>query len=129
MSTIAFPTASFPAASSAARAVPARPAAPRLRITARGRLVLAVLIALPLVIVAMMVGFGSGGAVAGRDAAATSFEYVTVQPGQSLWGLAESIAPEADPADVVAELMNLNQLPSADLEPGDRLAVPMQYAD
>lgn len=102
----------------------------RLRITRRGRVVLAVLVSLPLVagFVAMAL-FGANSAVASSDtsAASQSFDYVTVQTGETLWGLAEEIAPSADPRDVIADIVSLNQLPSADVQPGQRLAVPSEY--
>ncbi|WP_374947684.1 LysM peptidoglycan-binding domain-containing protein [Agreia sp.] len=103
----------------------------RLRITHRGRVVLASLVSLPLVagVVALAL-FGANSAVAGgsgASAAVETFDYVTVQAGETLWGLAEEIAPSADPRDVIADIVNLNQLPSADVQPGQRLAVPGRY--
>ena len=102
-----------------------------LRITRRGRIVLATLASLPLVaaLVALAV-FGANSAVANGAESATasqSFDYVTVQAGETLWGIAEEIAPTADPRDVIADIVNLNQLPSAQVQPGQRLAVPGQY--
>jgi hypothetical protein len=102
------------------------PVAPRLRITPRGRAVLAALIAAPLLVVAW-VGF-SPAAQAGDTPASVAFSYVSVEPGQSLWQLAERIAPGADPREVVADLLSLNNLASADVQPGQRLAVPAEYA-
>ena len=51
---------------------------------------------------------------------------MTVEPGQSLWQLAETIAPTADPRDVIADIVNLNQLQSESLQPGQRLALPVE---
>ena len=104
------------------------PASPRLRLTARGRAVLTTLAAAPLVAIALFLGLGGGDAVATQDAGTTAFEYVSVAPGQSLWQLAEQIAPQADPREVVADILALNQLRSADLQPGQELAIPAQYA-
>lgn len=56
-----------------------------------------------------------------------AFEYVTVQAGQSLWQLAETIAPTADPRDVIADIVSLNGLPADAVEPGQRLAIPAEY--
>lgn len=118
MSTLAYGTHSY--------GMRTAPVAPRLRITPRGRAVLAALIAAPLV-VAAWVGF-SPAAQAGDAPASVSFAYVSVEPGQSLWQLAERIAPGADPREVVADLLSLNNLASADVQPGQRLAVPAEYA-
>jgi predicted Zn-dependent protease len=103
----------------------------RLRITRRGRIVLAALASLPLVaaLVALAV-FGANSAVASgaeSSAASQSFDYVTVQAGETLWGIAEEMAPTADPRDVIADIVSLNQLPSSEVQPGQRLAVPSQY--
>lgn len=98
----------------------------RLRITARGRAVLLSLIALPLVAIAIVVGIGAG-AANGTDSS-TPLTKVTVVGGQTLWGLAHEIAPNADPRDVVANIMSVNQLTSADIQPGERLSIPAQYS-
>jgi hypothetical protein len=102
-------------------------AQPRLRLTARGRAVLAVLIAAPL-IAAVWAGFGDVGAQATGTPGTGTFEYVSVQPGQSLWQLAEQVAPQADPREVVADILRLNNLASADVQPGQELAIPAEYA-
>jgi len=44
-----------------------------------------------------------------------------------LWQLAEHIAPSADPREVIADIVNLNQLPSESVQPGQRLALPAEY--
>jgi hypothetical protein len=103
--------------------------APRLRLTRRGRAVFTTLAAAPLVAIAVFLGLGSGHAVAGSGAAGTaSFTYVSIAPGQSLWQLAEQVAPQEDPREVVADILNLNGLRSADVQPGQELAIPPQYA-
>jgi hypothetical protein len=106
----------------------------RLRITRRGRVVLAGLASAPLVAgVVALAFFGASSAVANGEAAVGSqpasqtFDYVTVQAGETLWGLAEEIAPSADPRDVIADIVSLNQLPSAEVQPGQRLAVPSEW--
>lgn len=100
----------------------------KLRLTKRGRVVFTTLAAIPLVIGVAVVGLSAGGAAANTEAAGATFTYITVDPGESLWQLAESIAPDADPRDVIAEIMNLNQLSTAGIEPGQRLAIPERYA-
>jgi LysM repeat protein len=67
-------------------------------------------------------------ATATLEGSSVAFQYVTVETGQSLWGVAESIAPNADPRDVIAAIMQLNHLESADVLAGQQLAVPVQYA-
>lgn len=103
-------------------------ASPRLRITRRGRTTVTFLFAVPLAIAAAAFGLGTTGAVAGTGSApGASFHYLTVDPGESLWQLAETIAPTADPRDVVADILTLNNLSSGDVQPGQRLAIPAKY--
>lgn len=102
----------------------------RLRITARGRKVLAALIALPLLAaLGLAAMFAGGSAVATGGTSSVEFEYVTVKAGQSLWAIAETLAPEADPRDTIAQIMNLNQLTQSSVQPGQRIAIPTTLAD
>lgn len=103
-------------------------AQPRLRITRRGQLALTVLIAIPLVFAAFAVALNGGGAVATGSTGSHSFEHVTVQPGESLWQLAGTIAPNVDPRVVVQDIAQLNQLDGGAIQPGQSIAIPQQYA-
>jgi len=114
MSTIAFGTAAI--------------AQPHLRITRRGRAVLTLLIAIPLAIGAAVTGVGAIGAAAGTHGSAATYQYLTVEPGESLWQVAQSVAPTADPREVVADILSLNNLSSGDVQSGQRLAIPAQYS-
>lgn len=100
----------------------------RLRLTRRGRVVLTTLASVPLIIGALVFALNGGGAIASGDQAHVSFQYVTVESGQSLWSIAEKVAPSADPRDVIADIVSLNQLDSAVVSPGQQLAIPTQYA-
>ena len=98
--------------------------ATRLRLTKRGRMVLTGLVAVPM---ALMLGFSalsSGPAAAGNSAGNAVLQSVTVQSGQSLWSIAESIAPNRDPRDVIAEIIKLNGLDSAEVPAGITLSLP-----
>ena len=101
---------------------------PHLRITRRGRVVLTLLIAIPLAIGAAVAGVGAVGAAAGSHSSTATFQYVTVEPGESLWQVAQEVAPAADPRDVVADILTLNNLSSGEVQPGQRLAIPAQYS-
>ena len=120
---------------------------PRLRLTRRGRIVFTTLAAVPLVIGA--VSFAVNGGAAGAADSATGIDlmsyttdsgivttlaysptdvgsarFVTVEPGQTLWDLAEEISPASDPRDVVADIKRLNALSVETLQPGQRLEIP-----
>lgn len=101
---------------------------PRLRLTRRGRAVFTTLAAAPLVIAAIVMTISGGDARASLDDSGATFEYVTVAPGDSLWSIAETIAPDADPREVISDIRSLNQLESADVSAGERLAIPAEYA-
>ncbi len=103
---------------------------PHLRITRRGRAVLTLLIAIPLAIGAAVTGVGALGAAAGTgsNGSGATFHYVTVESGESLWQVAQAVAPTADPRDVVANILSLNDLSSGEVQPGQRLAIPAQYS-
>ncbi|WP_029145734.1 LysM peptidoglycan-binding domain-containing protein [Microbacterium luticocti] len=106
------------------------PVTTRLRITARGRRVLAALVALPVAAALGWAALGGGSALASRDAGAPAgtFATITVSAGDSLWSIARQVAPAADPRDVVDAIMRLNALQTAVVSPGERLALPAEYA-
>ncbi|WP_308799912.1 LysM peptidoglycan-binding domain-containing protein [Agromyces silvae] len=97
----------------------------RLRITRRGRVVLTTLAALPVAIVASVSVLGAGMAAAdGGGVPVAPLEVVTVGHGDTLWELAESIAPDEDPREVIADIVRLNGLDGAVVQPGQQLALP-----
>lgn len=102
----------------------------RLRLTVRGRRVLASLAALPAVIAVSIAVVSGGAALASRDAGAPadSFTTITVTSGESLWSIAESVAPQADPRDVVDAIVRLNALDGVGVQVGQSLAIPAEYA-
>lgn len=105
----------------------------RLRITRRGRLVLATLVVSPLLALGAVAGVNATSAIAtsagaGSSASVVDFEYVTISAGESLWQVAERIAPASDPRDVIADIVSLNQLSSSSVEAGQRVAIPSAYS-
>jgi LysM repeat protein len=105
----------------ASRATPV----PRLRLTRRGRAVFTTLAATPLVFAALAFALNGGMATATGEQGSSS--YVTVQAGQSLWQVAEEVAPGEDIREVVAQLLRANGLPSGEVYPGQQLVLPNQY--
>lgn len=53
-----------------------------------------------------------------------AFNYISVMPGDSLWDLAGTYADGLSQQDWIAEVILLNNLSSATLITGDRLALP-----
>lgn len=62
------------------------------------------------------------------DATATSVKpkltYVTVYSGESLWQIAQRVAPNTDPRDFIDAIMQVNALKSANVSAGQRLVLP-----
>jgi hypothetical protein len=96
----------------------ARDAAPTLRITRRGRLVI---LALALLVVLLP---GAWRAMATAQVEGPQTVAVTVQPGDTLWGIASQIDPGADPRGLIAEIRELNSLSQSGVAPGQVLVVP-----
>jgi hypothetical protein len=105
----------------AAGAVPSR----RIRLTRRGRIVvaaLAVVAACGLFVAAASTAQASSPAAA--HAATGSGQRIIVQPGSTLWSIAENADPHADTRTVVQEMLQANRLKTADITAGQRLWVP-----
>ena len=106
------------------------PRATRLRLTVRGRRILAAVAALPAVIAFSLAVVSGGSALASRDAGAAtgSFATLTVAAGDSLWSIAEQVAPGADPRDVVDAIVRLNALDGVTVSAGQQLSIPNEYS-
>lgn len=102
----------------------------RLRLTVRGRRLLAGVAALPAVVAVSIAVVSGGGALASSEAGAPvgTFPTVTVMAGESLWTIAEEVAPQADPRDVVDAIIRLNALGSSPLAAGQTLSIPVEYS-
>lgn len=102
----------------------------KLRLTRRGRVVFGALATVLVAgLLALIATFASPQALASVSSSEQQFHYVVVQPGASLWSLATELDPEADPRDLVAEIVQLNQLDGSGIEAGDAIAVPLRYSD
>lgn len=94
------------------------------RLTRRGRVVVALLWAVLLgvaVPAALSLGASATGGYAGPTAS------VQIEPGDTLWNVATSLAPDDDPRVMINQIVDLNGLSSAgDISAGDLLEVPAQ---
>ena len=116
----------------AARPVPeARPSLPgdapqSLRLTRRGRAVLAVLAAVAASLFGLAVARGTpaAGSAAPAGTAGHSMTRIVVQPGQTIWSIAMRADPHADPRLVVQRIVAANALPGGSVQAGQRLLVP-----
>lgn len=128
MSAISAPQAKGPRVSGRSTKQSQTAPLPPLRLTRRGKIVL---IGIPLVLLAALLlslaGFFNSPAKASdsaQDITVTPTVTVTVQPGESLWAIAGTVAPERDARDVVAEIVQLNNLSAAAVQPGQQLFIP-----
>lgn len=102
-----------------------RPRSSGLVLTRRGRLAVGVLSVLFLLVVVMLSGrfTADAGTSAADQGRATGV--VVVQAGESLWQIAQSIAPNADPRETVTRIRELNGLGDAPVLPGQSIVVPV----
>jgi hypothetical protein len=99
---------------------------PSVRLNRRGRLA-RTLVVLSLAIVALAVAGGKAGAQTSTDVAAPAhFITVTVAPGETLWDLASHLADGRDVRGLVADIVEINSLPSVDVAQGAHLRIPLQ---
>ncbi len=101
-------------------------AAAPLRLTRRGRVVVAAAAAL---LVSLLSLLATGAAQATSHSvpsrvADRNLTEVVVHPGQSLWSVAQSADPNADPQQVIQQIIELNGLTSDAILAGQRLWVP-----
>ena len=116
----------FPASRAASPSRPVRRQAATsgpIRLTRRGKAV--VTLAGALACIGLLQVTGGIDAAASAVAGGPATSAVVVQPGQTLWAIAKSVAPEADPRATVAVIRELNGL-AAGVSPvaGQSLVVP-----
>jgi hypothetical protein len=97
-----------------------------LRLTRRGRVVVAVATALLLAVLSLVIAASAQATShpAPSGTAQRSLVQVTVRPGQSLWSVAENADPNADTRVVVQQIIELNGLTGNLVFAGQRLWVP-----
>lgn len=112
---------------------PSRVPAPRVRrtrLTRRGRRLAwaAAVLLLMAVITPVLLTLASGAQAANHGLPASSvragMRQVVVKPGQSLWSIALSAEPKADPRVVIQQILDFNALGSQVVVPGESLWVP-----
>jgi LysM repeat protein len=122
------PVPSQPAPSQPVRSEPARsqPASVPLRLTRRGRIVVAVAAALLLAALSLVIAESAQATnhPVPSGAAQRSVAQVTVRPGQSLWSVAENADPGADTRVVIQQIVELNGLTGDTVFAGEHLQVP-----
>jgi hypothetical protein len=104
------------------RVQPVRPANSGLKLTVRGRRVVALLALLPIVVAFFLMSTRAAQA----DATGPTTAVVKVEAGQSLWDVAIAIAPNEDPRSTIWTIKALNGLETSEVQAGQALVVPAQ---
>ena len=94
-----------------------------IRLTRRGRRVVAFLALIPIAITFQLIG--TRGAIASDGSATATTQAIVVQPGQSLWDVAVTIDPETDPRETIWVIQQLNGMKTSDVLAGQELIVPV----
>jgi hypothetical protein len=100
-----------------------------VRLTRRGRAVVACLLVTGLTLVALLFSLlVSGGAQATNHGQARAgyqgMRQIVVRPGQTLWSIASAAEPSADTRAVVQEIMTANAMTSGGISAGQLLWIP-----
>jgi len=113
--------AALPVQRAAVRSIqPVRPANSGLKLTVRGRRVVALLALLPIFVAFLLIGTRAAQA----DATGPTTAVVKVEAGQSLWDVAVAIAPNEDPRSTIWTIKALNGLETSEVQAGQALIIP-----
>ena len=113
--------AALPVQRAAVRSIqPVRPANSGLKLTVRGRRVVALLALLPIFVAFLLIGTRAAQA----DSTGPTTAVIKVEAGQSLWDVAVAIAPNEDPRSTIWTIKALNGLETSEVQAGQALIVP-----
>ena len=94
-----------------------------IRLTRRGRRVVALLAIIPIALTFLLMGMR--GAVATDGTVQSETQSVVVKPGQSLWDVAVAISPNTDPRETIWLIQQLNTMETSEVMAGQALVVPI----
>jgi hypothetical protein len=94
-----------------------------IRLTRRGRRVIALLAIIPIALTFLLIGMR--GAVATDGTVQSETQSVVVKPGQSLWDVAVAISPNTDPRETIWLIQQLNTMETSEVLAGQALIVPI----
>ena len=119
------PAATAPAPTARPQPARGRPVTVPLRLTRRGRVVIAVAAALLVAALSLVIAASAQATNHSLPSrGAQDLIQVTVRPGQSLWSVAESADPDQDTRAVVQQIVDLNSLNGDTVFAGQQLWVP-----
>lgn len=97
-----------------------RPAQPGIKLTVRGRRLVALLGLLSIVAALLLIGTRSAQA----ETAIPATAIIKIEAGQTLWDVAVAIAPNEDPRATIWTIKALNGLETSEVQAGQALVVP-----
>lgn len=97
-----------------------RPAQPGIKLTVRGRRLVALLGLLSIVAALLLIGTRSAQA----ETAIPATAIIKIEAGQTLWDVAVAIAPNEDPRATIWTIKALNGLATSEVQAGQALVVP-----
>ena len=104
------------------RKVAPQPVGTAVRLTRRGRLVLVfAFVSLAVALMIPMAGFATASLTGGTP---EPVRVIEVGPGDTLYGIAAELAEPGEIREMVHRIQELNSLPGAQLDEGQKLAVP-----
>jgi hypothetical protein len=102
---------------------------PSVRLNRRGRLARTLVVLSLAIVVASVAGGEAGANTSAGDSsqAATSARFitVTVAPGDTLWSLAGQLSDSGSTQALVADIIEINSLSSADVSTGQEIRIPL----
>lgn len=93
-----------------------------IRLTRRGRRVVAILALIPIVVAFLLIG--THGAQASDSSIDQATMTVVVKPGQSLWDVATAARPNSDPRETIWIIQQLNGMSTSEVMAGQELIIP-----
>jgi len=97
----------------------------KFRLSRRARLIrTGVLAALVVTGFNQLPHFLPGAEATNQKANPGAIHWVSVRSGDSLWGLAQRYAPNTDPREWIDQVTAINNLGTAGVWPGERIAIP-----
>jgi LysM repeat protein len=85
---------------------------------------LAVISSLSILLLSGFAAFNSATAGSSSESISSPYIKISVKPGDTLWSIAEGIAPQADRRALVADIVEVNNLKSPNLQAGQKIYIP-----
>jgi hypothetical protein len=96
-----------------------------IHLNRRGRLARTFVVLSLAIVLGSLVSVNAGANSERPTEAGAKFITVTVTPGDTVWSLAERLAPTSDLRAFVSEVIEINSLASADLAAGQKIRIPL----